>query len=318
METRTPADLEVVIPAYKAERTIGRTIDSLLAQEGIRPHIIVVVDGLFDQTVERLRGYDSADVTVIVEQTNRGAASARNRGLELVKSDYVMFIDADDLVEGSFIRPLKDRMDEDRADIGFAPLQILFEQQNRRLPRFVPDWREASDVFRDWHGRERFVGTVGTMWRTSYIRSIGAWDPEISRNDDGELVMRAILRGARFTVSSAGQGVYVHHSSASMNNRADNMDSLLLANQKLLAIEPVGVSKAEQLQVCAEHYLNIACHAYLAGRDDVGDAAYARSRSMGVRDKGSWPYRLGFRLLGPKRLSKLVRWLKGVTPSRSS
>ncbi|HEX8241602.1 MAG TPA: glycosyltransferase [Allosphingosinicella sp.] len=310
MEPRSIFDVEIVIPAYKAERTIGRTIDSLLAQEGVGCHVIVVVDGVFDGTVDVVSRYPGERVTMVVEEVNGGASRSRNRGLDLVQAEFVMFIDADDFVEGDFLRPLLARMRSAGADMGFAPLQILLEREGRRLPRFAPEWRSSPEVFRDWHGREHFVGTVGTMWRTQFLRGIGGWDPEITRNDDGELAMRGILMGAKFTVSPSGQGVYVHHASDTLNQRTDNMDSMLRANRKLMAIRSPVVDQAEQRRVCGEHYLSIACHAYLAGRDELGDSAFAESRALGVVAKGSWPYQIGFRLLGPRRLSRSVRWLK--------
>lgn len=318
MDNRGNFDVEIVIPAYKAERTIGRTIDSLLAQEGVECHIIVVVDGVFDSTAEVLGRYPRERVTAVVEEVNRGASLARNRGLDLVRSEFVMFIDSDDFVEGDFLRPALDRMRAAGADMGFAPLQILFEGEGRRLDRFVPRWSSSLEVFRDWHAQEYYVGTLGTLWRTQFVRKIGGWDPEITRNDDGEIAMRGILMGARIAVSSSGQGVYVHHSGESMNRRTDNMDSMLLANRKLLAIRSPVVDRADQRRICGEHYLNIAGHAYLAGRDDVGDIAAAESRSLGVVAKGSWPYRIGFRLLGPKRLVKSVRWLKRLLAKRGA
>lgn len=310
MDSRGNFDVEIVIPAYKAERTIGRTIDSLLAQEGVDCRVIVVVDGVFDSTVEVLSRFPGERVTAVVEEVNRGASSARNRGLDLVRSEFVMFIDADDFVEGDFLRPALERMRAAGADMGFAPLQIFFEEEGRRLDRFVPAWSSSLEVFREWHSREHYVGTLGTLWRTEFVRKIGGWDPDITRNDDGEIAMRGILMGAKIAVSSSGQGVYVHHSGESMNRRTDNMDSMLLANRKLLAIRSPVVGGADQRRICGEHYLNIAAHAYLAGRDDVGDIAVAESRSLGVVAKGSWPYQIGFRLLGPKRLVKSVRWLK--------
>lgn len=317
MDSRGNFDLEIVIPAYKAERTIGRTIDSLLAQEGIDCRVIVVVDGVFDSTPDVLSRYPGDRVTAVVEEVNRGASRARNRGLDLVRSEFVMFIDADDFVEGDFLRAALERMRLTGADMGFAPLQILFEPEGHRLPRFVPTWSDSLEVFSDWHGREHYVGTVGTLWRTEFIRRIGGWDPEITRNDDGELAMRGVLMGAKIAVSSSGQGVYVHHSGESMNRRTDNMDSMLRANRKLLAIRSPVIARADQERICGEHYFAIACHAYLAGRDDIGDSAAAESRSLGVVARGSWPYRIGFRLLGPKRLPRLVRRLKRLLGKRT-
>lgn len=303
-------DLDVVVPAYKAERTIERTVDSVLGQKGLRTRVIVVVDGVFDRTAERLRGYPPEQVQVLVEEVNGGASRARNRGLDQVGSEHVMFIDADDFVEGQFFEPLLARIRETGADMGFAPIQLLFERENRRLPRFVPQWRHHAELFRDWHAHEHYVGTIGTMWRTAFVRAIGGWDPEITRNDDGELVMRAVLMGGQFVLSCSGQGVYVIHSDESINHRADNMASMLRANRKLLRMESPVVAEAHKRRVCAEHFFNIACHAYRAGRDDIGDEAFAEARALGVRAKGSLPHQLGFRLLGPRRLARWTPRLK--------
>jgi glycosyltransferase involved in cell wall biosynthesis len=305
-------DVTVVVPAYRAERTICRTVDSLLSQQGVEVRIVVVVDGLYDRSVELLNSYPSDRLLVVVNETNLGAARSRNVGLSRANSEFVMFVDADDYVEGPLIPALVRHMRDAEADLGFGPMQIDFENENRRYPRFVPEWSSASELFRKWHGEEEYVNPTSVMWRTAYLREIGAWDPEITRNDDGELVMRAALKGARFVTSTEGQGVYVKHSGETMNHRADNMDSMLIVNRKLLGMESAAVPAAEKYRACANHYFNMACHAYLADRDDLAEEALAAARSMGVTSRGPLHYRIGYSLLGPKRLVRFVRWLKRI------
>ena len=304
--------VSVVIPAYRAEATIARTIDSLLAQEGVNLQIIVVIDGTFDRTTEIVESYSGHPVTIEEHATNRGAAISRNDGLALVQTEFVMFLDADDFLEGPLLAALAAAMMEEGADIGFGPMQIFHQQLDRRDPKFVPDFRDSVDIFRRWHLEGVYVSPCSVLWRTDFIRRIGGWDPEVTRNDDGELVMRAILLGGKFAVTGDGRGVYVKHSSQSLNNRTDNMSSMLVVNEKLLALNSPVIDRDLQQHVCAGHYFNIACHSYLAGRDDLGDEALARSRRMGFGSRGPLLHRIMYRLLGVKLTSKLARRIKQV------
>jgi hypothetical protein len=221
-----------------------------------------------------------------------------------------MFLDADDFIEGPLLSGLVAAMRSAGADVGFAPMQIFHEHAGAREPRYVPDFASPEDIFRKWHLEGIFVAPCSILWRTEFIRGIGAWDPELTRNDDGELVMRGVLKGARLVLSAEGCGVYVKHSSESLNNRTDNMDSMLWANEKLLAIEPPAVPRDLQRRVCAGHYFNIAWHSYLSGRDDLGDAALKRSRAMGFRGRGPLLYRIASLLLGVKQTCYLIRQIK--------
>jgi len=332
-------DITVVIPAYRAETTIRRTVDSVLSQTGVSLRVVVVVDGRLDQTAEVLAHYPNDRVSWIEHPTNLGAAISRNDGLAKVNSDYVMFLDADDFLEGPLLSGLLAAMRSTEADIGFGPMQVVYEANlgdgpflarilsrmrnsvlgpkpvsaatdASRGQRYVPDFTSPMDVLRKWHLQGIFVAPCSVVWRTEFLREIGGWDPELTRNDDGELVMRAILKGAKFVVSDKGQGVYVKHSGESLSTRMDNLASMMRANEKLLAIDPVRISKKAQHDVCAGHYFNIAWQGYFGGRDDVADVALERSRAMGFGTRGRMLHRVTSRLLGVRRTCRLIARLR--------
>lgn len=86
--------VSVVMPAYNAEKFILEAIRSILAQGYPSVEILVIDDGSKDNTVALVRR--EAPQARIIQQTNAGAAAARNTGLRLAQGKYICFLDADD------------------------------------------------------------------------------------------------------------------------------------------------------------------------------------------------------------------------------
>jgi glycosyltransferase involved in cell wall biosynthesis len=91
------SSVTVIIPAYKAARTIGRAIDSILAQTVQPEEILVVDDGSPEEIRPALARY-GGQVTLI-RKANGGAASARNLGIDRARGQFIAFLDADDYWE---------------------------------------------------------------------------------------------------------------------------------------------------------------------------------------------------------------------------
>ncbi|GEM_PF-1952211 len=86
--------VSVVITAYNAEKWIGITIDSILAQTYPVLEVIVVDDGSTDHTAWIVQSYGNN--VKHVYQENFGQPVARNSGIRMSKGDFIAFVDADD------------------------------------------------------------------------------------------------------------------------------------------------------------------------------------------------------------------------------
>lgn len=89
--------VSVVTPAYDAQAVLERAVGSVLSQGAVVLEHIVIDDGSGDSTARLLQGL-AADHSrlVVVSQPRRGAAAARNRGIELARGRYIAFLDSDD------------------------------------------------------------------------------------------------------------------------------------------------------------------------------------------------------------------------------
>lgn len=85
--------VSLIIPAYQAARTIGRTLDSVLGQTRPPDEILIVNDGSTDKLVSALLPYQ--DRVTLLSKPNGGAASARNHGIDHASGDLIAFLDAD-------------------------------------------------------------------------------------------------------------------------------------------------------------------------------------------------------------------------------
>lgn len=85
-------DVTVVIPAFNAERTVGRVVEALRAQEPAPARIVVVDDGSRDATAAVA---EAAGATVVPTREPRLAGGARNAGWEAAEGGVVVFLDAD-------------------------------------------------------------------------------------------------------------------------------------------------------------------------------------------------------------------------------
>ncbi len=94
--------ISVLIPAYRAGSTILATLDSVFRQTRQPDEIVVVLDGVVDDTPEKLEPLRGR--LRIFVQENRGIARTRNRLVELAQGDLLAFLDADDLWHPEYLR----------------------------------------------------------------------------------------------------------------------------------------------------------------------------------------------------------------------
>lgn len=84
------------MPAYNAEKCIGRAIASVLGQSRADWELLVIDDGSTDGTAAVAGSFADSRVRCL-HQENGGVSAARNRGIREAEGDYICFLDADDV-----------------------------------------------------------------------------------------------------------------------------------------------------------------------------------------------------------------------------
>lgn len=125
--------ISVIVPVYNSEKYLSQCIDSILAQTFTDFELLLIDDGSMDRSGEICENYAERDPRIIViHQKNAGASAARNRGIELARGTYIMFIDSDDYVDLTFLEYAYISTKKSNADLYISGL-VLETFQNSEL-----------------------------------------------------------------------------------------------------------------------------------------------------------------------------------------
>ncbi|SIT51684.1 Glycosyl transferase family 2 [Paraburkholderia piptadeniae] len=127
--------MTVVICNYNYEQFLAEAIDSALAQDYMNTHIMVIDDGSTDGSRAIMEGYGTRITSVFKD--NGGQVSAYNLGVQLVETDYVLFLDSDDVLYPGAVAEVMQRFErENPAKVQFR-LDVI-DPMSKRTGIFVP------------------------------------------------------------------------------------------------------------------------------------------------------------------------------------
>lgn len=232
--------VSIVIPAFRAERFIAETLDSVVNQTYPFWEAFVVDDGSNDNTVAIARTYQSEKLRVIVQQ-NQGACVARNKGLALSSGKYVQFLDADDVLSLDKIEQQVEVLEQHPECLAISPTVHFMDGEDYKsmAPREESAWIFDTDDVVDFlvrlyggYGPRWMVQTSAWLTPKAICDRIGPWDERLLINQDGEYFARAVL-AAKGIRTSGGTNYYRRFVSGSnisaKYNKRENLESALLS-----------------------------------------------------------------------------------------
>lgn len=111
-------EISIIVPVYNVEKYLKRCIDSILNQSFTDFELILVDDGSTDNSGKIIDEYAIKDERIkVIHKENGGQGSARNRGLDIAKGNYIGFIDSDDWIHKDMYKILYENIIKYNMDI---------------------------------------------------------------------------------------------------------------------------------------------------------------------------------------------------------
>ncbi|MGN0287657.1 MAG: glycosyltransferase [Atopobiaceae bacterium] len=200
----TPEPLvSVIVPAYNAQGTIGRCVDSILGQSYRNLEVLVMDDGSTDDTPAILDKYQAQDSRMrVVHKENSGVSDSRNRGLDLAQGTYVQFLDADDWITNDATRLLVRGMQQNDADMVIANFYRVIGERVSTKGDIDSPTVITREEYADRMSESPADFYYGVLWNKLYKRSIIQqnnlrMDPNISWSEDFIFNMEYVLHTDR-------------------------------------------------------------------------------------------------------------------------
>ena len=190
--------VSVVIPAYNEEKTIAKTIRSVLASNYKRIKLLIVDDGSTDQTYNVAKRFEKDKRVKVFHKSNGGKFSALNFGLEKVKTEIFVAVDADTQIEPSAIENLvKPFLDPTFAAVAG---NVKVGNRNSLLGIFQSiEYTMNLNLERNGYSLLNSIlvvpGALGA-WRSTAVRKVGGYS-SLTLTEDAELTLRLLRDGWR-------------------------------------------------------------------------------------------------------------------------
>lgn len=187
--------ISVVIPAYNHAEMIGACLESVFAQTYRPIEVIVIDDGSTDNTQEVLKKYEGKITSI--KQENQGSNPARNRGFKEAKGEFVIFCDADVIME-------KDMLEK------MGKYLTQFPDASYAYSGFTFGWKTfwGTPFSADKLKRMNFVHTTSLVRRADFpgfddsIKRLQDWDVWLSMLEHGKTGV--LVPGVLFHVEVSG------------------------------------------------------------------------------------------------------------------
>ena len=124
--------VSIIVPVYNVEKYLRECLDSIVKQTYKNIEVILVDDGSTDGSPEICDEYAEMDERISVFHIpNGGVSNARNLGIDKAKGEYIMFVDADDIIMPYVVERGVALAVETNADIVYGLVQV-FEKSIRK------------------------------------------------------------------------------------------------------------------------------------------------------------------------------------------
>ncbi|MCB0792004.1 MAG: glycosyltransferase family 2 protein [Flavobacteriales bacterium] len=186
--------VSVIIPCHNVEAHIDRALASAMAQTHPDIEVVCVDDGSTDGTAAILHRWsaEASRPIRVLQQENRGASAARNRGMAECDGPWIQFLDADDAIAP-----------------GKVARQVALVEAHPDTDLVVGDYESVMPnglllpalalYDRAWMGliKTRLGTTSANLWKREAVAAAGGWPEDLRSSQDYALMFHMLRHGAR-------------------------------------------------------------------------------------------------------------------------
>lgn len=282
--------VSILIPCYNSEQFIAETLDSCLAQTYDNIEIIVVDDGSIDRSLEIAKDYGNKDRRVrVISQPNSGACRARNNAFGHSVGDYVMFLDADNVISANKVEAQLMRLMPvgDEMSVATCAWDRFYKSlSDATFPQLTvyKDFEIGFDMLLDlWSNSEMFETACYLLSRSLAMKA-GKWEESLYKNQDGEYFSRVLMLASKVLFCPEAKlyyrtGEYDSVSKGNSKRKIESyLNSLMLYKKNALVHED-----SKRVRIALAHNFSLFMYLHYGQYPDLCQKAKQELHDMNMR-----------------------------------
>lgn len=186
--------ISIIVPVYNAEKYLHQCVDSILNQSFKNIELLLIDDGSTDASGSICDVYAHNDDRVkVVHKENGGVASARNLGLDLTRSEWLTFVDADDWIEPTMLEEVYQKAQLVNADLVFVDIMYSYPTYIEIYQTYR--WRtNPQDALADYLTKTRYRPGWGLIKKTLIENNKYRFPENLTIYEDFHLMVRLVYK----------------------------------------------------------------------------------------------------------------------------
>ncbi|HUN21935.1 MAG TPA: glycosyltransferase [Anaerolineales bacterium] len=207
--------ISIIIPCYNAEKTLGETLNSIVATTDYE--VILVDDGSTDNSVFIAKSM--LPEIHLIQQKNQGPAVARNSGISYAKGELIQFLDADDLLSKHKLQWQAEALVKHEADIAYGNWQRLRVQDDSGWQFAEVEEQEIREPVDLSAFTDFWCPPASFLFRREIVEKVGGFRADLPVIQDARFIQDCALAGAKFVKTPGISAFYRTHHSGSVSTR---------------------------------------------------------------------------------------------------
>lgn len=184
--------VSIVLPTYNRAHTIHKSVESLLTQTYQDIEIIVVDDGSTDNTQQIINDLQEQDprIRYLKQPHQKGANTARNRGVREAKGEYIAFQDSDDHWLPHKLAAQMDAIQITGVKAAFTAFWKIQGQKKIQIPKKNRGIKPGTHSFHKELLKGNFIALPTFVVEKGLVQQAGEFDEKLPRLQDWEMFLR--------------------------------------------------------------------------------------------------------------------------------
>lgn len=216
--------ISFIIPAYNAGKTIGRTINSIINQEGtlVDYEVIIVDDGSDDDLREKVEEFKNDKRIKYFYKENTGVSDTRNYGVNQAIGEYIVFVDSDDYISNTLLKDIEPYIEQNIDLIKWKP--VVVDEDGNILRK------EGSNSFNKVSGEKGFNllfgkdNLIDCLWNYAMKKELVLEFPNGMYHEDFATMPLIILKAKTMVSINKYEYYYVQSKNSIMRNKNEEME----------------------------------------------------------------------------------------------